>query len=153
MIGVSIPTLIIAWSPLIAYLLTSGLWALRQPGYYIGWNWPLDKVWSRYWIDEGNLEKRFDGTLTRMFIPFMKVARWSYTLYYELPDGVAIGVSRLYGGRASDIIMVHIAGLNEGNVDIAKEVQTALKEVDIYIPNIYAKVVPSNSAFECTVRG
>ncbi len=153
MIGVSIPAVVLAWSPLIAYLLISGHWALRQPGYYIGWNWPLDKVWSRYWIDEGNLEKRFDGTLASMFIPIVKMARWSYTLYYELPDGVAIGMSRLYGGRAYDIIMVHIEGVNEGNVDIAKEVHTALTEVDIYGPDIYAKGVPSSSPLECTMRG
>lgn len=149
-VGFPTPGLVLAWTPILLYLLICSIWAIRHVGYYVGWNWPVDKVWSSYWLEDGYLEKAIGNALARDLIPFFKSARWSYFIYFELPEGVGIGVSRSYNGRRSDIIMVHVEGVNDRNVDIARDVHGVLASLRLGHTPTIAKVVCSPTSLKCS---
>jgi hypothetical protein len=153
LVGFPVPGLVLAWMPILAYLLMCAFWAIRHDGYYVGWNWPVDKIWSKYWLEDGYLEKNIGAALGRDMIPFVKTARWSYFIYFELPEGVGIGISRMYNGRRSDIIMVHVEGVNHLNVDIARDVHDVLDSLRLGHTPTIAKVVCSPTSLQCPSKG
>jgi hypothetical protein len=140
-VGRSFSAIVLGWVPVIAYLLVCGTWAFRREDYTGGINVVLDDVWSRYWIEEGHLEKAIDHQLAKRMIPYYRSSRWSYLHFYELPGRVRIGVGRLFVSRGRMMLFIHIEGVDRGNLDIALEVQDIIDGLSIEGCPGFARVV------------
>lgn len=147
--GFSVLAITLAWTPLLIYLMASGKWAVSQEGCYAGWNWPMTKEWSRYWLDEGHLEELIEKALIKEMLPFVKGRMWSYHVVFELSEGVRIGVSRLYGSRTYDLLMVHVEGINELNTGISSDVHALLTNIMEREMPIVEKVVYVPAPADC----
>ncbi|NOQ54609.1 MAG: hypothetical protein GQ558_08405 [Thermoplasmata archaeon] len=135
--------LILAWSVLTSFLIIVGLWAMGQETYDIGRYVTTDKIWSRFLIDEGQLEDVIDKVLLANRVPFIKMSRWTYSSYYEVPQGLYIGVSRTTKGTDRRILMIHIEGIDGRNIAMARSLRSMLGSIEIHS-------VPEKRTWACT---
>ena len=135
--------LILAWTVLTSFLITVGLWAMVQETYVIGRYVTTDKVWYQFLIDEGQLEDVIDKVLLSNRVPFIKMSRWTYSSFYELPQGLYIGVGRITKGTGRRMLMIHIEGIRGRNIAMARSLQSLIGSIEIHS-------VPEKRTWACT---
>ncbi len=143
---------IFAWLPLVSYLYLSGVWAMALPGYVVWREFTLDRVWARFWMDDGNLGLELETRMRVDLIPFKAEYRWSYAVHYLLPEGLSVGVIRLFNDRSSERIMLLVEGVDEGNWDLAQEVLLTLDCLDIGQVTIYGQPACARVPWGYTTR-
>ena len=141
-----------AWLPLIAYLYLCGVWARGLPGYTVWRSFTVDRVWARFWLDEGNLEVEIETRLKGDLIPFRKECLWSYVTHYLLPDGIELGVMRFHNDRSTERVLLLVEGINEDNWDLTHDILVALDGVDISMVTIRGNPVAVPTPWGYTTR-
>ena len=79
--GTSPFVFILAWLPIIIYLFLCSVWARALPGYVVWRSYTVDRVWARFWLDDGNMGIEIESKLGRELIPFRKECQRSYVTH------------------------------------------------------------------------
>jgi hypothetical protein len=113
-----------------------GLTFLVRRSYFVGMHIFVDEEDINYWLKNGTLRKNIEKALSTVGIDFTKRKRHYPSIYYELPEGLSIGVGGPIDqgrikGKPISLIMIQITNIKTENMELARKVQNLLDGLDI----------------------
>ena len=152
LVGTSPVLYLLSWSPVIIYLYFCSVWSAGLPGFVVWRSFTVDRVWSNFWLDMGNLGVEVESGLSREMVPFRKECHRSYFVHYRLPEGLRVGVMRFFNDRTSEKVYLLVEGVNEENWDLARDVLGSLDAIDIDQVSVHGRPVSAPMPWGFTSR-
>ncbi len=143
---------ILAWLPLVAYLYIVGVWAAALPGYVVWRDLQMDRAWASFWLDDGNLALEVEAGMQQHLIPFKKECKWEYSLHYLLPEGLEVGVVRLFHDRTTERVVLMVEGVDDKNWDLSMDVMACLDGMKLDQVSIVSQQHPARVPWGYTAR-
>lgn len=117
-------------------LIILGLFIHFRQSYFITLNIMLDQNEIKYWLTNKKLQNDIEMILSTKKIHFEKRKKYYYHVFYNLPENLNLGVAGpIDQGRINERIISHLwislGNINPSNTSFAKEIQSALDNLDI----------------------
>ena len=119
-----------------AIFLILGLILLVHRSYFVGLHFFVDDNDIQYLLKNGVLRTDIEKILSDAGIKFFKRKKLYSIIYYELPEGLSIGVGGpieqgIMVGKPISLIMIHIQNISSENMELAKRIQKLLDNLNI----------------------